>query len=80
MPSSGPGGELGVGEPGKFDSEQRCYASVIKHGEGYRMWFTGNGFGATGMGYAEGTAVAPQQGASEPVKRHSTEHGSRAAM
>ena len=60
VPSSGSEGELGVGRPGDFDSEQRCYASVVKHGDGYRMWFTGNGFGSTGMGYAEGTVTAAQ--------------------
>ena len=59
VPSSGSEGDLGVGQPGAFDSEQRCYASVVKHGDGYRMWFTGNGFGSTGMGFAEGAVVPP---------------------
>ena len=28
---------------------------VVQHGErGWRMWYTGNGFGRTGMGFAEG--------------------------
>ena len=51
---SGPDGDIGIGEKGAFDDIQRSYASVVKHGDEYRMWFTGNGFGATGMGYATG--------------------------
>ena len=51
---SGPDGDLGVGEPGAFDDHQRCYASVVKHGEEYRCWYTANGFGQTGIGYAVG--------------------------
>ena len=47
-------GELGVGEDGSFDSQQRCYVSVVQYGEEYRCWYTGNGFGSTGMGYAIG--------------------------
>ena len=50
-------GEFGVGETGCFDDRQRCYVSVIKSGDTYRCWFTGNGFGETGMGYAEGTVA-----------------------
>lgn len=48
----GPDGELGVGEKGSFDDRQRCYPTVIRHGNEYRCWYTGNGFGSTGMGYA----------------------------
>ncbi|MBS13919.1 MAG: hypothetical protein CME19_20285 [Gemmatimonadetes bacterium] len=51
---SGIDGELGVGKQGCFDDQQRCYVSVIKSGDTYRCWYTGNGFGQTGMGYAEG--------------------------
>jgi len=51
---SGPDGDLGVGAPGAFDDHQRSYASVIKHGDEYRLWYTGNGFGATGIGYVTG--------------------------
>jgi hypothetical protein len=47
-------GVLGVGEAGQFDGQQRCYASVLKHEDQYRCWYTGNGFGAAGMGYAVG--------------------------
>lgn len=50
---SGPDGDLGIGLPGTFDDHQRSYASVVKHGNTYRMWYTGNKFGATGIGYAE---------------------------
>jgi len=52
---SGPDGELGVGEPGAFDDRQRCYACVVKEGAQLRCWYTGNGYGATGIGYAVGT-------------------------
>ena len=49
----GPEGEMGHGRPGAFDDQQRCYPCVMRHGDSYRCWYTGNGFGATGMGYAE---------------------------
>jgi hypothetical protein len=52
----GPDGELGVGAPGAFDDHQRSYPTLVRHGNGYRCWFTGNQFGATGMGYAVGIA------------------------
>jgi hypothetical protein len=48
-------GAMGVGPDGAFDSKQRCYTAVIKHGKKYRCWFTGNGYGSSGMGYAEGS-------------------------
>jgi len=51
---SGIDGEFGVGPAGSFDDRQRCYVSVVKFEDTYRCWFTGNGFGQTGMGYAEG--------------------------
>jgi len=54
---SGIDGEFGIGKEGCFDDRQRCYVSVMKFGDTYRCWYTGNGFGQTGMGYAEGTAV-----------------------
>jgi hypothetical protein len=49
-------GDLGVGNAGAFDDQQRCYASVVRDGSLLRMWFTGNGFGRTGIGYAEAYA------------------------
>ena len=52
---SGIDGEFGIGKKGCFDDQQRCYVSVVKFGDTYRCWYTGNGFGQTGMGYAEGT-------------------------
>ncbi len=52
---SGPEGDFGVGSPGQFDDHQRSYASVVLHGSEYRCWYTGNKFGATGMGYAVGS-------------------------
>jgi hypothetical protein len=48
----GPDGELGVGPPGSFDDYQRSYPTVVCEGNELRCWFTGNGFGSTGMGYA----------------------------
>ncbi len=49
---SGPDGDLGVGAAGSFDDHQRSYASVVAHDGGLRCWYTGNGFGQTGIGYA----------------------------
>lgn len=51
----GPDGELGVGAAGAFDDGQRSYPTVVPWRDGYRCWYTGNGFGVTGMGWA--TAV-----------------------
>ena len=51
---SGLDGEFGVGKKGAFDGVQRSYVCVLKHGEGYRCWYTGNSFGRAGMGYATG--------------------------
>ena len=48
----GPDGEFGVGQGGAFDDHQRSYPTVIEHDGELRCWFTGNSFGATGMGYA----------------------------
>ena len=53
---TGTAGDLGLGAPGAFDSEQRCHAMVVKHGDAYRCWYVGNGFGATGIGYCRGVA------------------------
>lgn len=54
VPSNPADGDLGIGKPGAFDDQMRCYAMVVKHGDEYRMWYTGNNNGATGMGYATG--------------------------
>ena len=51
---SGPDGDFGVGAAGGFDDRQRCYPCVVERGGQYRCWYTGNGFGTTGMGYATG--------------------------
>lgn len=48
----GPDGELGVGEKGCFDDHQRSYPVVVCERDVFHCWFTGNGFGSTGMGYA----------------------------
>jgi len=46
---------LGIGMPGAFDDHQRSYAVVVKRANDYHLWYTGNGFGKTGMGYARGS-------------------------
>lgn len=51
----GPDGELGAGKSGSFDDHQRSYPTIVRHGHELRCWFTGNSFGATGMGYATST-------------------------
>ena len=48
----GPEGELGCGAPGSFDDHQRSYPTIVAHEDEYRCWYTGNGFGSTGIGYA----------------------------
>ncbi len=35
-----------------WDSEMLCYATVIKHKDTYFMFYNGNSFGKTGIGYA----------------------------
>lgn len=54
---SGPEGDPGIGAAGAFDDHQRSYACVVPHGDSYRMWYTGNSFGDTGIGYAVGRFV-----------------------
>jgi hypothetical protein len=53
---SGPDGDLGIGASSSgansFDSHQRSYACVLRHKNQYRLWYTGNNFGDTGLGYA----------------------------
>lgn len=53
----GPDGELGIGAAGAFDDRQRSYPSVVRRGDQWRCWFTGNDFGVTGMGYSEGSGA-----------------------
>ena len=48
----GPDGELGFGEAGAFDHQQRSYPTIIEDNGTLHCWFTGNQFGTTGMGYA----------------------------
>ncbi|OGV71467.1 MAG: hypothetical protein A2340_09860 [Lentisphaerae bacterium RIFOXYB12_FULL_60_10] len=45
---------LGIGAAGTFDDHQRSYAVVVRRADDYHLWYTGNGFGKTGMGYARG--------------------------
>jgi len=49
---------LGTGSSGSFDGIQRSYASVVKKENTYHMWYTGNNFGTTGIGYAVGKTGA----------------------
>lgn len=55
-PRVGPDGELGIGAPGAFDDHQRSYPFILQEGGEWRCWYTGNRFGATGMGYATAPA------------------------
>ena len=57
----GPDGELGVGGQGDFDDHQRSYPTVVCAEGELRCWFTGNQFGATGMGYAVTPAWSPDE-------------------
>ena len=50
----GPDGELGTGDEGAFDDHQRSYPTIVSDKGALHCWFTGNGFGTTGMGYALG--------------------------
>jgi hypothetical protein len=52
---AGSDGELGVGSEGAFDDAQRCYLTVVLHEGTYRGWYSGNGYGTTGMGFATST-------------------------
>jgi len=54
----GPDGEFGVGDNGAFDDQQRSYPSIVSGNGELRCWFTGNRFGATGIGYAVAPAGA----------------------
>ncbi len=54
----GPGGSvLGAGAPGGFDSNGVAYASVLKDGSLFKMWYVGYGTSAyvDGLGYATST-------------------------
>lgn len=44
----------GAGKEGAFDDRMRSYAAVIREGNEYLFWYTGNDFGRTGMGFARG--------------------------
>ena len=48
----GPDGELGMGSADAFDGHQRSYPTIVRHGDQYRCWYTGDNFGTTGMGFA----------------------------
>jgi len=57
-------GRGGIGQTGSFDDIQRSYPMVIKQGDTYHFWYTGNWFGQvgkdykTGMGYACGKILS----------------------
>ena len=45
--------ELGLDvTPGSFDSEMMCYAERIMVGDKVYLFYSGNGYGTEGIGYA----------------------------
>ena len=54
----------GVGPAGAFDDHKRSYASVIRQGDEYLFWYTGNDYGMTGMGFAPAASSARDVGRS----------------
>lgn len=48
----------GVGNRGSFDDTTREYPMVIKQGDEYHFWYTGNWFGRKGKGYSTGIGLA----------------------
>jgi hypothetical protein len=48
----------GIGAAGAFDDIQRSYPAVIKQGDIYHFWYTGNWFGQAGSGYKTGLGYA----------------------
>lgn len=53
----GAGVEPGLGAPGAFDAAMRGYPSIWEVEGHWHCWYTGNGYGATGIGHAVGDAV-----------------------
>jgi hypothetical protein len=47
----------GVGPSGAFDDHKRSYASVVRDGDEYLLWYTGNEYGMAGMGFARGRSA-----------------------
>ena len=49
---------------------------VVQHGErGWRMWYTGNGFGRTGMGFAEGVEELTEASVGSYLPRYQPNEG-----
>lgn len=44
---------IDIGAPGEFDSEMICYPNIVKVGKKYIIFYNGNFFGGSGIGYAE---------------------------
>lgn len=38
--------------PSGWDSDMLCYPFVLEHGEHFFMFYNGNGYGASGLGFA----------------------------
>jgi hypothetical protein len=51
-PAGGVGVVLAPGEPGSWEAEMVEYPSLLAEGNGYRLYYCGNGYGATGIGTA----------------------------
>jgi hypothetical protein len=52
---SGEEGDLPLGRRGAFDDHQHSYPCVVKEESVYRLWYTGNRWGGTGIGMAVGS-------------------------
>jgi hypothetical protein len=46
----------GIASSGEWDSEMQAYPAVLDHGEARYLLYNGNGYGATGIGWAAWTA------------------------
>jgi hypothetical protein len=49
-------GEDGIESSGEWDSKMQAYPSVLDHGEARYLLYNGNGYGATGIGWAAWSA------------------------
>lgn len=62
----------GAGKKGSFDDRMRSYASVIREGDEYLLWYTGNNYGRAGIGFAKGKRI-------DATEKHSQRDNSKGA-